>query len=497
METEHDGGEEAPPPVPAPTPTSLSLPVPSSILATPMPTIPIYHLQQTAPDAINSFTSSGHGDEEQEMSNSGSGGDGGGGYMNGNMLNVDTCLALNSTNRSLDWSNSLFRPISRFSMTNRRECKSTSDEASTFEVNALAIDPAPTSSPFISNDYEKSLMPLHAISPARYQPTHLRPRIPHHNHGHHHANLRFLDMVKQKQPKPVITTSTASAAGSTSAAGTSWSLSNAKTFYGQFGLNPSLFNLSRVKGSSSTARETSQNSTCHVTTNKFHRMGASTSSSMKERKFVKRLSSSNKFGIESLNKKHGDYNYNKKLFHAVLNEDPKAVSELLETNQYDVNCCDEKQRTCLHIASSRGNSTIVRLLLQNGANPNIKDCVSNLPIHVAIIASHVEVVTLLLEAGTDINALELNGKTVLHLAGTRLRYLLSDENNTVSPKLKCEAIMIMNMIKEYLNRKKSNMSELDALANQLENVFTVDDINHVTKELLNKFESFSLNKGGF
>ena len=53
------------------------------------------------------------------------------------------------------------------------------------------------------------------------------------------------------------------------------------------------------------------------------------------------------------------------------------------------------------------------------------------------------------------------------------------------------------MIKEYLNRKKSNTSELDALANQLENVFTVDDINHVTKELLNKFESFSLSNGGF
>ena len=70
-----------------------------------------------------------------------------------------------------------------------------------------------------------------------------------------------------------------------------------------------------------------------------------------------------------------------------------SVSELLETNQFDVNCCDEKQRTCLHIASSRGNSTIVRLLLQHGANPNIKDCVNNLPIHVAIIASHVEVVT--------------------------------------------------------------------------------------------------------
>jgi ankyrin repeat protein len=107
-----------------------------------------------------------------------------------------------------------------------------------------------------------------------------------------------------------------------------------------------------------------------------------------------------------------------------------------------VNCSDDKQRTCLHIASSRGNIELVRLLLEYGANPNIRDCVNNLPIHLAIISSHVQVVTLLLEAGTDIHSLDLNGKTVLHLAGTRLRWLLNDENHKASPKLKFEAIMV-------------------------------------------------------
>ncbi len=116
--------------------------------------------------------------------------------------------------------------------------------------------------------------------------------------------------------------------------------------------------------------------------------------------------------------------------------------DLLESNLYDINCCDDKQRTCLHIASSKGNIEIVRLLLNYGANPNLRDCVCNLPIHLAIISSHVPVVTLLLEAGTDINTLDLNGKTVLHLAGTRLRWLLNDENNKASPKLKFEAIMV-------------------------------------------------------
>jgi hypothetical protein len=81
-------------------------------------------------------------------------------------------------------------------------------------------------------------------------------------------------------------------------------------------------------------------------------------------------------------------------------------------------------------------------LLDYGANPNIRDCVSNLPIHLAIISSHVAIVTLLLEAGTDLNTIDYTGKTVLHLAGIRLRWLLNDENKKASPKLKLEAIQV-------------------------------------------------------
>jgi ankyrin repeat protein len=135
-------------------------------------------------------------------------------------------------------------------------------------------------------------------------------------------------------------------------------------------------------------------------------------------------------------------NHNKKLFHAVSNNDFGTVSDLLDSNMYDVNCFDDKQRTCLHVASSRGYAEIARLLLQYGSNPNLRDCVNNLPIHLAIIASHVPVVTLLLEAGTDIHSLDLNEKSVLHLAGTRLRWLVNDESNKTSPKLKVEAILV-------------------------------------------------------
>ncbi len=52
----------------------------------------------------------------------------------------------------------------------------------------------------------------------------------------------------------------------------------------------------------------------------------------------------------------------------------------------------------------------------------------------------------------------------------------------------------MNMIKEYLRRQKSSTSELDMLTMRLENMFNTNDINSITKELLDKFETLDLSK---
>lgn len=54
----------------------------------------------------------------------------------------------------------------------------------------------------------------------------------------------------------------------------------------------------------------------------------------------------------------------------------------------------------------------------------------------------------------------------------------------------------MNMIKEYLRRKKTSTSDLDTLADQLENSFNLEDINSLTKELLSQFETLNLSKNG-
>ena len=89
-----------------------------------MPTIPIYHLQQT-PSEMIAETQAAAANVVTPVNtinflNIDVSTDGGGGSINENFKDSGG-LAINTDN--IDWSNSLFKPASRFSMSNRRECK--------------------------------------------------------------------------------------------------------------------------------------------------------------------------------------------------------------------------------------------------------------------------------------------------------------------------------------------------------------------------------------
>jgi ankyrin repeat protein len=64
-----------------------------------------------------------------------------------------------------------------------------------------------------------------------------------------------------------------------------------------------------------------------------------------------------------------------------------AIATVLCENGADVNAAnsDHLQRTALHEAASRGNETLVQLLLKHGAQPDAKDAENCTPFHRAII----------------------------------------------------------------------------------------------------------------
>ena len=89
-------------------------------------------------------------------------------------------------------------------------------------------------------------------------------------------------------------------------------------------------------------------------------------------------------------------------------------------------CCDESPelidkadnlgRTPLHLAAElyvSYDAELARILLEKGANPNIKDKLGRTPLHVAVISRAYEVVKLLLEHGADVNCKDESGKTPL------------------------------------------------------------------------------------
>lgn len=119
-------------------------------------------------------------------------------------------------------------------------------------------------------------------------------------------------------------------------------------------------------------------------------------------------------------------------------------AEQLIINGHQINEQDEAGLSSLHIATLKGNVTIVQRLLEAGSNPNIRTVtdavfdeddqdahhdetiVSNLrglgnktPLHIAAKESHYEIAKLLLQFGADINTLDAGLCTPLHWSANK------------------------------------------------------------------------------
>ena len=80
-----------------------------------------------------------------------------------------------------------------------------------------------------------------------------------------------------------------------------------------------------------------------------------------------------------------------------------AVVEFLvikHSQDLDTRCFDHKS-TALHLASRRGHVEVIRVLLDNGADKDVRNNYNSTPLHSASIGGHVAVVHLLLEHGKN------------------------------------------------------------------------------------------------
>ncbi len=118
------------------------------------------------------------------------------------------------------------------------------------------------------------------------------------------------------------------------------------------------------------------------------------------------------------------------LHQATWSGDIETVRSLID-QRADVNKKAKNDITPLHIAASKGYQDIVALLLEKGADKEVKTLpLLCTPLHLAIDKGYEGIVALLLEKGANIQAKAYRGATALHLAANKghknlIKFLLS------------------------------------------------------------------------
>jgi ankyrin repeat protein len=90
------------------------------------------------------------------------------------------------------------------------------------------------------------------------------------------------------------------------------------------------------------------------------------------------------------------------LLKEAVRENYIEVIELI-LKKIDVNSKDDDGRTPLHWAALYGHTDIVRIFLDNRADPTVTDSDGENPLHLAAIYGHTDIVKELIEAGAELH----------------------------------------------------------------------------------------------
>ena len=107
------------------------------------------------------------------------------------------------------------------------------------------------------------------------------------------------------------------------------------------------------------------------------------------------------------------------LYMTVVNNDIRRLTTLLKSSHVDINLMTHSGISALHLASIKGYTECIRLLLNYpGVNPNLPTPDNaDTALHIALSQQHLEAMRVLLEHDkVDVNVCRKDGYTVLHLA---------------------------------------------------------------------------------
>ena len=102
---------------------------------------------------------------------------------------------------------------------------------------------------------------------------------------------------------------------------------------------------------------------------------------------------------------------------AALAGQKEVVRELITRYKCPVDCRGSRRRTPLHMACYGGHLSVVKLLLEFGANVNSRDSQNNTPLNEAVLCGHTDVVCVLIAMfGCSPQVRGFEGRTLLHQA---------------------------------------------------------------------------------
>ncbi|GFT78303.1 ANK_REP_REGION domain-containing protein [Nephila pilipes] len=106
------------------------------------------------------------------------------------------------------------------------------------------------------------------------------------------------------------------------------------------------------------------------------------------------------------------------LLHFAANFGDTNVTKLLLEEGANIDIKDQNKNTSLHLAASNGHTDIVKLLMEKGSDLSVVNKEGNTSLHLAASNGHTDIAKLLLEKGSDLSVVNKGGNTSLHLAAS-------------------------------------------------------------------------------